>query len=471
MRWLRGLVVAALALGSVLPAAPARAAKPGLTVTPAVSELTIGPGETITESVIVANKTAAGAKVEAAVGDIVPGANGAFEIRPASTTENSAAAWVSTTQSSVDLGAGESALLTLSIKAPVGEPAGGHYAGVLFSIEGGPNALHAMLIEVSGVGILRQAKLLGISMPKLEMNGHVPFRIEVQNTGNTFASFGGTISIHDRLRRNDVSIAIPRFYALPGRITTVTVTWLSPPPILVARVTAHIPWTFPGAAGGDVAESRTTGVVIIWWAVAIIVGLVLLVFRLLVGLFSRRSREDRRARHERRVAKKEAASVPKKRGAAAASELPPPMVAPKRSAWDEQAHTPTAGALAMRRARTALDMLREGAGESGVRVDVAIGLLQSVQGIPDVLTAVEGAYADAARRRATREAAALSLALAVMDSVDAPEALLRAYAKADHVLAPRVRKALGSIDPAELRSHADLLEELPPARRQALPVS
>jgi hypothetical protein len=114
-------------------------------------------------------------------------------------------------------------------------------------------------------------------------------------------------------------------------------------------------------------------------------------------------------------------------------------------------------------------MLRAGAGESGVRVDVAIGLLRSVEDIPEVLGEVEGAYADAVRRRATKEAAALSLALMVVDSVEAPEALLRAYARADRVLAARLRKALTACDPADLRAHHELLDALPPNRRQTLP--
>jgi hypothetical protein len=469
MRFSRGLVVLGLAVSlATAPAAPAAAKVEPLVITPPVAELSIDPGRAVTETVNVTNNTGARAHIVAAVGDVIPSDDGGFTIRPASSTPESAASWVSTSPSSVDVEAGASALVTLSIRAPAAEPVGGHYAGVLFSIEGGPDALHTMLIEVTGPGIVRSAKLLGLSMPRVEINGRVPFKIQVQNTGNTFVGFQGTISIHDRLRKSDTTISFRRFYALPGRTATITISWLNPPPIVWARATANVTTTFAGGAVGDRADARATGLIIIWWAVAIVVALVLIVLRLLTGLFGRRRREDRRARHERRMAARAAEEAARR--PAAAAELPAPLGGPpRRSAWDEHAHSPTAGAIALRRARAALRMLRAGAGESGVRVDVAIGLLRSVEDIPEVLGEVEGAYADAVRRRATKEAAALSLALMVVDSVEAPEALLRAYARADRVLAARLRKALTACDPADLRAHHELLDALPPNRRQTLP--
>ena len=163
---------------------------------------------------------------------------------------------------------------------------------------------------------------------------------------------------------------------------------------------------------------------------------------------------------------------PKRRAAKplAAPKLKAPTASAKRSAW-EVAPPRTTGALAVRRARTALRMLAAGAGTTGVRVEVALGLLRSVREAPGVADEVEAAYADAARRGAVKETAALSLALQEVDSADAAAALLRGYAKADKVLAARLKKALSQCDPADLRVHPDLLDALPIGRRSSLPVA
>ncbi len=128
------------------------------------------------------------------------------------------------------------------------------------------------------------------------------------------------------------------------------------------------------------------------------------------------------------------------------------------------------GSMALRRARTAIRMLEQGAGQSGVRVDVAMGLLRSVQAVAEVRTAVEAAYGEAIRKRSSRSAAGLALALQAVDSSEAPAALLRGYARADTVLASRLRRALMECDPADLRAQDELLEALPRSRRQALQI-
>jgi hypothetical protein len=125
-------------------------------------------------------------------------------------------------------------------------------------------------------------------------------------------------------------------------------------------------------------------------------------------------------------------------------------------------------AAALRRARTAIDMLREGAGRTGVRVEVALGLLRTVRNSPTVREAVESAYADAAARRAHREWIPLALAMHEVGAAEAAEALLLAYARADRVLAARIRRALAECDPADVRAHRDLIDALPIGRRQNL---
>lgn len=464
----RGIVAAVLLLGATaVPGAAADGAP--IAVTPAVGEVSVLPGAPVTESVTLTNSATEALTVLAAVGDVSPSGDG-FELRTPGSTADSAAAWVTVTPSSVTLEPGGSAIATVTVRAPKGSLFGEHAAGVLFSAGRQAQALHTVLATVAGGGLRREARVASIEMPAFETRDRILFRISVDNTGNTHAVVRGTITIRDWLRRSDTSIEIPTLYAMPGRTSRFVLEWKDPPPILLARATAHVSLRYESPSGPAVAQSvTTTGVAIVYWALALLVALVLLVIRLLIGLFGRRRRRAGRARRERAAGRIPAGPKP-----TTGADLPPPVpgapVRAGRSAWaGEPLHNAAAGAIAVRRTHAAIALLREGAGRSGVRADVAVGLLRGVQDLPEVRREVEAAYEDAVQRKAAGEAGALALGLAVVDSPHAPEALLRAYAKSDRVLAARLRRALAACDPADLRSNPDLLEALPRARRETLP--
>jgi hypothetical protein len=115
-------------------------------------------------------------------------------------------------------------------------------------------------------------------------------------------------------------------------------------------------------------------------------------------------------------------------------------------------------------------MLRDGPGETGVRIEVALGLLRSVRDDQRATAEVESAYASSLAQGSPDEIASLALALHEIDSSRATAALLRAYASAGDTLARRLRRALAQCEPADLMLHKDLLAALPPARRRALPL-
>lgn len=459
---IRGVVGAGILLaGFAVPVQAQRAA--AMSVSPAVAEVSVGPGSSITQTVTIANGSAQTLSVLPAVGDVIPHGHG-FRLQSSGSTADSAAAWVTVTPSQVDIAAGSSAIVTVSVRAPAGAPPGEHSAGVLFSA-GDVQALHTLLITVTGAGLRRELSVDSIAMPTFETRGNVVFRLTVTNSGNTHAVLQGSIRVRDRLRKSDTNIAIPTLYAMPQRTTTYLIEWGNPPPILLAQARAVVSYRFESPSGpGGASGASTTGTVWVFWALALAVALLLLIVRLLFGLGSRRRKRTRRER----AARIASASKP-----TTGADLlhAAPAVRSGRSAWEgEPLHTSAAGAIAVRRANAAIRLLKQGAGKSGVRPDVAIGLLRSVEDLPEVRRAVEAAYEEVMARNSIKEAAALSLALSVVESPHAPEALLRAYAKADRVLAARIRRALAQCDPADLRSLPDLLDALPQSRRDALPV-
>jgi hypothetical protein len=312
-------------------------------------------------------------------------------------------------------------------------------------------SVHAVLIEVPGAGLTKAGRVLGVTVPRLELNGEPALRVRVENGGNTHLKVTGTITIRDRLRRKTVAtIPVSGFYVLPGTTTTHTIVWRNPPLVAIAHAKVHL--DLLEACNGQAAaacEATGSGVVLHWWIIAGFAAF-LFVLRIALAIASfRRRRRERRA-------------VPR-----AAYRAPEPAAAASGNGglWDRTVSVQNS--MALRRARQAIAMLRQGAGETGVRVEVALGLLRSVRDVSDVVAEVESAYEHAPTQR---EAAALALALQEVDSARAAEALLRGYAKADRVLAQRIKRALAQIDPADLRAHRDLMDALPASRRGSLPV-
>jgi hypothetical protein len=162
---------------------------------------------------------------------------------------------------------------------------------------------------------------------------------------------------------------------------------------------------------------------------------------------------------------------------------PAPVPAPEEPEWPEpvwpgaepasvpagwQAETggeALTGAAALRRAKVALDMLAGPTGETGAILDAGLELLRSVHDDPGVVASVQEAFA---KNKGRRKLGPLALAMAVVASPEAPAALLVAYATAPKVVADRLQLALEAYDTAELRSHPELIDALPPARRYSL---
>ena len=121
---------------------------------------------------------------------------------------------------------------------------------------------------------------------------------------------------------------------------------------------------------------------------------------------------------------------------------------------------------ARRRVKVAVDMLSTGSGRNAERLDIAVQLLASAGG--DVAKAVEESFDSAASAGRATAMGSLALALALLDSPRAPEALLRAYAVAPRTNAPALREALKACDPDAVKAQAELLGALPQDRRAQL---
>jgi hypothetical protein len=127
---------------------------------------------------------------------------------------------------------------------------------------------------------------------------------------------------------------------------------------------------------------------------------------------------------------------------------------------------PSGPQAARRRVKVAVDMLQTGSGRSSERLDIAVQLLASAGG--NVAGAVEEAFDAAAAAGRGPAMGSLALALALLDSPRAPEALLRSYGVASRSGANALREALKSCDPDVVKAQRELLEALPQDRLASL---
>jgi hypothetical protein len=157
--------------------------------------------------------------------------------------------------------------------------------------------------------------------------------------------------------------------------------------------------------------------------------------------------------------------------AATGSEGPrsrPRLTVLPRETVVEEPGSPLTAAAVDRRARVALDMLHEGPGRTGARVEVALDVLHTVKANLTVNSKVEEAYEAARKARDRHALAPLSLALAAVGSPAAPAALLRAYATAPDALADSLLAAIRALSAEELKANRRLVTALPSERRAAV---
>lgn len=176
----------------------------GTAISPPTTELTTGPGETLTREIEVRNSGSESVTYTTAVNNFnAADESGAAAFSPI----GDLASWVTVSPSSFTLGANQSKLLSVTIKVPQNAMAGGHYATV-FAIAKPSTALNGsgskigqyigsnILLNVTG-NIREAGSIIEFrtAKPSYQQAEEIPFLVRIQNAGNTHIKPTGVVEI------------------------------------------------------------------------------------------------------------------------------------------------------------------------------------------------------------------------------------------------------------------------------------
>jgi hypothetical protein len=272
--------------------------RPDLTVSPGAGQLSTPPGRTVEEAVDVVNLSQDDFDVTVSLEDLNVDGLGRATSRPAGESANSAATWGFVEPPSFLLPGGHTQTVRVSLTPPKDAAPGGYSAAVRVvgrrSSGGMATALHSVLLEVGGPGIVHAARVAGVFVPSRTYGSTFPVSVALENRGTTHIFATGTVVVRDALSRITARVPIPRTVILRGHTRLVTVR--APSPLLPWRITAQANVSFSdGVAGGS---AQASGFALAYWSLAG-VGLVLLFVLWRVFRFVRK-RVRRRA--SRRIA-------------------------------------------------------------------------------------------------------------------------------------------------------------------------
>jgi hypothetical protein len=251
-----------------------------LEVSPPSQEISADPGEKITATATVRNKSNKTVPVTVRVEDFTAtGDEGQVELTADS--PYSASKWTKVSPQKFDLEPGEEREVTASISVPKSGVAGGHYGSFVFSIvpEGGDPNSAAVAQEVASLFLLR---VNGDVYEKLELSsfttksffeyGPVPFEMKFINTGNVHTKPYGLINITDMFGNRVTDIVVPGKNILPNA-NRVIESMLNKK-FLFGKYTATAIMYYGGSQ--NVSLTAQTSFIVFPWKIAL--GLLVIIF-------------------------------------------------------------------------------------------------------------------------------------------------------------------------------------------------
>lgn len=185
-----------------------------LTVSPAILELSIDPGQTITKEITLFNEGAAPVQLYASTQDFEAAGEGGqpkFLPKPVNANEASASNWITVAPSQIVVDPGKFIKTEFTVSVPLNADPGGHYVAVFWGIQpptvSGPAAVAVgakigslILIGVTG-DIKESGQLKEFTLLKGKVYTHLPveFAFRFNNDGNIHLKPKGEIIIRNLL--------------------------------------------------------------------------------------------------------------------------------------------------------------------------------------------------------------------------------------------------------------------------------
>lgn len=194
----------------------------GLEISPPSQELEVDPGQTVTITSTIRNKSTNSLPIDARLEDFTAvGDEGQVELTEDS--PYSIKSWGKLTPESFTLEPGESREVTATVKVPK-DAAGGRYGSFVFGVKGKSDETSAainqeiaslFLVRISGP-VDEKLNLLEFKAPSFSEFGPIPFGIKVKNTGNVHVKPYGLINVTDMFGRKVKDVIIYETNVFPG---------------------------------------------------------------------------------------------------------------------------------------------------------------------------------------------------------------------------------------------------------------
>jgi hypothetical protein len=260
-------------------------------------ELTIDPGERIVEHLAVRNLSETSATFELHAADGYITHTGRFNMLPRTAESAGSGLWIDV-EASVDIDAGEMAIVPFTITVPDNATPGDHAAGVAASVYSVQDSAGGAQVGLdSRVGFRVMTRVTGELNPSLTVAGsradhhtswnpfspgHVTTELELVNDGNTRLSVSGTASAAGSDAPFGGSEPGERIELLPGDRRTVTVVLGEVWPTFVVPVTLLADVEMASADGTWSALPAPVSVSATAWAIpwpqlAVLAGITLIV--------------------------------------------------------------------------------------------------------------------------------------------------------------------------------------------------
>ncbi len=305
------LIVLLLFSSLLLDQTSAKLPGEGATIIPPLKQLTINPGETVTEKIKLANPTNTTVEFYPVLMNFkAKGESGEPDFYPASVeiASHSLANWITYTQTKVVLTAEQDVEFEYKISVPINAEPGGHY-GVVFFMNEPPNVesdesqvslttmigtLH--LVRVPG-DIIEKAELKEFSTQKFFFKPPTDFIIRIENLGNVHFKPRGEIDIKNWRNKEvgDVKVNQKEGSILPDSIRKFNERWAPEYKyffeIPIGRMTGNLNLRY-----GESNQELTGKVVfwiIPWWLIITLAIILLLIIYYLYKKIRRRKKKSK----------------------------------------------------------------------------------------------------------------------------------------------------------------------------------
>ena len=236
MSWFKSLILINSGLIGLFFAFQINAQGTGITISPLTFELSVNPGNIITNTIKVSNSSDSAVSVKMEAEDFVAiGEEGKVVTTSEEDKTYSLREWITIIPSEFTLEKDSDRMIDFIIEVPQNAEPGGKYGSVLASVTGSlqegvtgtaitTKTGSLVLLMVAGE-LKENLNIKEFSVPSFQEYGPVPFEIRFENTGTVHVKPKGYIVITNLFGKNVKELEFPQENVMPEAVRKIEVKW------------------------------------------------------------------------------------------------------------------------------------------------------------------------------------------------------------------------------------------------------